>query len=152
MEEEFMKQFSGSASANVLTVLLLGGLMLLKKCIDKPSNYSHSKCTSCCLSVELDKDESSDEQVDLEREVQKKVENRVLELLGKHSDDLFAQHIPAVPAIRRDGREFALHKLLAKAKEVAEEARFPEIVSPARAVDSSNQGEPGIQRQKERVG
>ena len=148
MEEEFMKQFSGSASANVLTVLLLGGIMLIKKCLDRPSNYSHSKCTSCCLSVELDKDDSSSDadEKDIERGVQEKVESRVLELLGKHGHDVFTQHIPSVQAIRRDGREFALHELLAKAKEVAEKARFPEIVSPARAVSSSNQGEPGVQR------
>ena len=143
-----MKQFSGSASANVLTVLLLGGIMLIKKCLDRPSNYSHSKCTSCCLSVELDKDDSSSDadEKDIERGVQEKVESRVLELLGKHSDDLFTQHIPAVPLIKREGREFTLNELVAKAKKTSEEARFPEIVSPARAVSSSNQGEPGVQR------
>ena len=144
-----MKQFSGSASANVLTVLLLGGIMLVKKCLDRPSNYSHSKCTSCCLSVELDKDDSSSDadEKDIERGVQEKVESRVLKLLGKHGHDLFTQHIPAVPVIRRDGREFALHELLAKAKEVAEKARFPEIVSPPSAVARRDQGTTSVQRQ-----
>ena len=145
LSPEFMKQFSGSASANVVTVVLISVVMLIKRCIDKPSNYSHSKCTSCCLSVELDKDDStSDDEEDIERGVQEKVESRVLELLGKHGHDLLAQHLPAVSAGRRKDREFALGELLAKAEEVAKETRFPEIVSPTRAVARRDQGEPGV--------
>ena len=143
MEEEFFKQFSGSASANVLTVVLLGGIMLIKKCMDKPSTYNHSKCTSCCLSVELDKDDSSDDEKteDLERGVQKEVEKRMLELLGKHRDHIFAQHIPTVPANRREGREFALKQLLAESEKAIEEARFPEVISPAGTVPRSYKSE-----------
>ena len=49
---EFMKQFSGSAAANVVTVLLMGCLMLLKKCCDRPSRCkSHLHCP--CLDVEM---------------------------------------------------------------------------------------------------
>ena len=137
-----MKQFSGSASANVLTVLLLGGIMLIKKCLDRPSNYNHSKCTSCCLSVELDKDESSDD--DIERGVQEEVKKRMQELLGKHGDDVLAQYLPAIQAVRRKGREFTLDELLAKAKETAEEARFPEVVSPKGAVSRRDKGSSGV--------
>ena len=35
MDDEFMKQFSGSASANVVTMLLFGILMLLRTCLQK---------------------------------------------------------------------------------------------------------------------
>ena len=48
---EFMPQFSGSASANVVTVMLLGLLMILKKCVEKSK---HSECKSCCFSFEVD--------------------------------------------------------------------------------------------------
>ena len=51
MDDEFMKQFSGSASANVVTVMLLGLLMVLKKCVEKSK---HSECKSCCFSFEVD--------------------------------------------------------------------------------------------------
>ena len=73
-----MKQFSGSASANVVTVLLLGVLMILKKCVEK---NKHSECRSCCFSFELDnktirtKDESSTSD--------KSDEKSVLELHGR---------------------------------------------------------------------
>ena len=46
-----MKQFSGSASANVVTVVLLSLLLLLKKCVEK---NKHSECKSCCFSISLD--------------------------------------------------------------------------------------------------
>ena len=46
-----MKQFSGSASANVVTVLLLGLIMIIKKCVEK---NKHSECKSCCFSFKLD--------------------------------------------------------------------------------------------------
>ena len=53
MDDEFMKQFSGSASANIVTVLLLGILMLLKTCLQK----NHSKCHSFCIDLEIENDE-----------------------------------------------------------------------------------------------
>ena len=52
ISDEFMKQFGGSAAANGITIAILGLLMLLKKCCDRPS-----KCKShlhlCCLDVEV---------------------------------------------------------------------------------------------------
>ena len=49
---EFMKQFGGSAAANLVTVAVLGVLVLLKKCCDRPSKCkSHFHCP--CLDVEV---------------------------------------------------------------------------------------------------
>lgn len=49
---EFMKQFGGSAAANMVTVAVLGLLMLLKKCCDRPSRCkSHLHCP--CIDVEV---------------------------------------------------------------------------------------------------
>ena len=49
---EFSKQFSGSAAANGLTLLILGVLYGLKKCCDRPSRCK-SKLHTCCLDIEL---------------------------------------------------------------------------------------------------
>ena len=57
MDDEFMKQFSGSASANVVTVLLVGVLMLLKTCLQK----NHSKCHSWCIDLEIENDEKQED-------------------------------------------------------------------------------------------
>ena len=47
-----MKQFGGSAAANLVTVAVLGVLVLLKKCCDRPSKCkSHFHCP--CLDVEV---------------------------------------------------------------------------------------------------
>ena len=49
---EFMDQFGGSAAANLVTVAVLGVLVLLKKCCDRPSKCkSHFHCP--CLDVEV---------------------------------------------------------------------------------------------------
>jgi len=49
---EFMKQFGGSAAANLVTVAVLGVLMLLKKVCDRPSRCkSHIHCP--CIDVEV---------------------------------------------------------------------------------------------------
>ena len=49
---EFMNQFGGSAAANLVTVAVLGVLVLLKKCCDRPSKCkSHFHCP--CLDVEV---------------------------------------------------------------------------------------------------
>ena len=56
MDDEFMKQFSGSASANVVTVLLVGILMLLRTCLTK----NHSKCHSFCIDLEIENDEKQE--------------------------------------------------------------------------------------------
>ena len=56
---EFAKQFSGSAAANGITLLVLGVLYALKKCIDRPSRCK-SKLHTCCLDVEIsDKSQTS---------------------------------------------------------------------------------------------
>jgi hypothetical protein len=51
-EGEFMKQFSGSAAANGITMLIFAVLYGLKKCCDRPSRCK-SKFHSCCLDIEL---------------------------------------------------------------------------------------------------
>ena len=48
LEGEFMKQFGGSAAANMVTVAVLGILMLLKKACDRPS-----RCKSHLHDVEV---------------------------------------------------------------------------------------------------
>ena len=149
MEEDFIKQFSGSASANVVTFVLVGVFMMIKRCMDRPSNYSHSKCTSCCLSVELDKDDSSDDEDDIERGLQEKVEKRMRELLGEHRDNLLAQYLPTVPDARARGGQPASDLIMAISKKALEEARFPEVVSPKGIIPSRNKGEPGV---RERTG
>ena len=148
MEEDFIKQFSGSASANVVTVVLVGVFMMIKKCLDRPSNYSHSKCTSCCLSVELDKEDSDDEN-DIERGLQEKVEKRMRKLLGEHRDNLLAQYLPTVSNGRSRGGQTASDLIMAISKKAIEEPRFPEIVSPKGIIPSRNKGEPGV---RERTG
>ena len=56
---EFSKQFSGSAAANGLTMLVLVILYGLKKCLDRPSRCK-SKFHSCCLDIEVsDKSQTS---------------------------------------------------------------------------------------------
>ena len=49
---EFAKQFSGSAAANGITLLIIGVLYGLKKCCDRPSRCK-SKLHTCCLDIEL---------------------------------------------------------------------------------------------------
>ena len=39
MDDEFMKQFSGSASANVVTVMLVGFLLVLKTLVSKKCKH-----------------------------------------------------------------------------------------------------------------
>ena len=49
---EFAKQFSGSAAANGITLLIIGVLYGLKKCCDRPSRCK-SKLHTCCLDIEI---------------------------------------------------------------------------------------------------
>ena len=49
---EFAKQFSGSAAANGITLLVLGVLYALKKCCDRPSRCN-SKLHTCCLDIDI---------------------------------------------------------------------------------------------------
>ena len=51
-EGEFMKQFSGSAAANGITMLIFGLLWGLKKLCDRPSRCK-SRFHSCCLDIEV---------------------------------------------------------------------------------------------------
>ena len=52
MTGEFMKQFGGSAVANVVCLLGVGLLVALKKCCDRPSRCkSHLHCP--CLDVNI---------------------------------------------------------------------------------------------------
>ena len=140
MEQEFFNQFSGSASANVVTVALVGILMLLKKCLEQKSNYQHSKCTSCCLSVELDKDDEDSD----EGRVEKEVETRVREMLRSYRNDVRSQHLSVIPpgAPRKGPNPVVID--VAKSPRIAKKIRFPEVVSPARAVPGSDQGGPGV--------
>ena len=43
MDEEFIKQFSGSASANVVTFVIVGVFFLLKKLVERPSKCKEVK-------------------------------------------------------------------------------------------------------------
>ena len=49
---DFVKQFGGSAAANLVTVAVLGCLMLLKKVCDRPSKCK-SRFHCPCLDVEV---------------------------------------------------------------------------------------------------
>ena len=48
-----MKQFSGSASANVVSLVIVGLFFLLKKCLDKPSKCKEVKSDCCCCSLDI---------------------------------------------------------------------------------------------------
>ena len=48
-----MKQFSGSASANVVSLVIVGMFFLLKKCLDKPSKCKEVKSDCCCCSFDI---------------------------------------------------------------------------------------------------
>ena len=85
-DDEFMKQFTGSASANVVTVLLFGILMLLKTCLSK----NHSKCHSFCIDLEIENDEKQEDS-DSES-VTEEGGRRMRRLHGKHNKDLQKQH------------------------------------------------------------
>ena len=83
MDDDFMKQFSGSASANVVTVMLLGLIMVIKKCVEK---NKHSECKRCCFSFEVDNktERSSHANNHHERESSREDEESVRELHGEH--------------------------------------------------------------------
>jgi hypothetical protein len=59
ISDEFVKQFTGSAAANGITVAVLGLLVLLKRLCDRPSKCkSHLHCP--CLDVEvMDRDRTN---------------------------------------------------------------------------------------------
>ena len=96
MDDDFMKQFSGSASANVVTVILVGFLLVLKTLVSK--KCKHSKCHSLCLDLEIDtngeneKSEESDiENSKSDRSTQKS-ESSVHRLHRQHDKDVHKQH------------------------------------------------------------
>ena len=88
-----MKQFSGSASANVVTVILVGFLLILKTLVSK--KCQHSKCHSLCIDLEIDTNGENEED-DIEnsksdRSTQKS-ESSVHRLHRKHDKDVHKQH------------------------------------------------------------
>ena len=94
MDDEFMKQFSGSASANVVTVVLVGFLLILKTLVSK--KCQHSKCHSLCIDLEIDTNGENEEESDIEnsksdRSAQKS-EDSVHRLHRKHDKDVHKQH------------------------------------------------------------
>ena len=146
MDEEFMKQFSGSASANLLTVAVLGVLAIVKKCTDR--EYHHSKCTSCCLSVELDK--SSDDEDDLERGPPQEAKTNMHELYGQYDYGVRPQYLAPVPPRKARFRRSPGQRRVAKRQEFVQEIRLPEIVSPASAERSRRKGQRYVQEREER--
>ena len=86
MDDEFMKQFSGSASANVVTVLLVGILMLLRTCLSK----KHSKCHSFCLDLEIENDEK--QEVSDTGSTSQEGRRGVHGVHGKHNKNVQKQH------------------------------------------------------------
>ena len=146
MDEEFMKQFSGSASANLLTVAVLGVLAIVKKCTDR--EYHHSKCTSCCLSVELDK--SSDDEDDLERGPPQEAKTNMHELYGQYDYGVRPQYLAPVPPRKARFRRSPRYGGVAKRQGVIQEIRLPEIVSPASAERSRRKGQQDVQEREER--
>ena len=58
MDAAFMDNFTGSASANLLTVCVVGLLVICRKCADK--KCKHSKCHGPC-GFDLDIDNSDSE-------------------------------------------------------------------------------------------
>ena len=51
-ETEFWKQFAGSGTANILTIVAMGFFYCLKKLCDRPSKCkSHIHCCCCDLDV-----------------------------------------------------------------------------------------------------
>ena len=89
-----MKQFTGSASANVVTVLLVGLLLVLRTCVSK--NCKKSKCHSLCIDLEIDTENGENEKNKDEHsksdESSKEGSERVHRLHKKHSEDLSKQH------------------------------------------------------------
>ena len=146
MDEEFIKQFSGSASANLLTVLVVGLLAIVKKCADR--EYHHSKCTSCCLSVELDK--SSDDEDDLERGPPEETKARVPQLYREYDNGLRPQYLAPVPPRKARFRRSPRYGGLAKRQGFVQEVRFPEIVSPASFERGRRKGKQDVQEREER--
>ena len=93
MEDEFMKQFTGSASANVVTVMLVGFLLVLRTCVSK--KCKKSKCHSLCIDLEIDTENGENENKDENSssdESSKEGSERVHRLYKKHSKDVSKQH------------------------------------------------------------
>ena len=93
MEDEFMKQFTGSASANVVTVLLVGLLFVLRICVQK--KCKKSKCHSLCIDLEIDTENGENENEDENSKSDKSSEEgskRVHRLHKEHSKDVPQQH------------------------------------------------------------
>ncbi len=63
ISDEFVKQFTGSAAANGITIVMVGLFIVLKRLCERPSRCkSHLHCG--CLDVEvMDRDETSSSNV-----------------------------------------------------------------------------------------
>ena len=146
MDEEFIKQFSGSASANLLTVLVVGLLAIVKKCADR--EYHHSKCTSCCLSVELDK--SSDDEDDLERGPSEETKARMPQLYREYDHRVRPQYLAPLPPRKARFRRSPRYGDVAKRQEPVQEIRLPEIISPESFERSRRKGESDVQQREKR--
>ena len=89
MEDEFIKQFTGSASANVVTVLLVGLLFVLRICVQK--KCKKSKCHSLCIDLEIDTENGENENSKSDKSAEEGSE-RVHRLHGEHGKDVPKQH------------------------------------------------------------
>ena len=56
MESEFGKQFAGSTSANLVTILVLSLLWIMKK----KCNHSKCKMHNSCIDIEVSKSDDSE--------------------------------------------------------------------------------------------
>ena len=140
-----MKQFSGSASANLLTVVVVGLLAILKKCTDR--EYHHSKCTSCCLSVELDK---SDDESDIESGPSQETKKRMRKLHPRNNNRVRPQYLEAIPSNQTRFRRSPYKRYVAEEQDFIQEIRLPEIVSPTSSKRSRRKGQQDVQEREER--
>ena len=140
-----MKQFSGSASANLLTVVVVGLLAILKKCTDR--EYHHSKCTSCCLSVELDK---SDDESDIESGPSQETKKRMRKLHSRNNNRVRTQYLEAIPSNQTRFRRSPYKRYVAEEQDFIQEIRLPEIVSPTSSKRGRRKGQRYVQEPEER--
>lgn len=83
-----MQQFTGSASANIVTLMLFSVVMLLKRCIER---NKHSECTSCCISFQIDNKTIRNDSE--KREGSEDDDRSVRKLHSKHNRGLRAQSV-----------------------------------------------------------
>ena len=86
MEGDFLNQFTGSASANVVTVLVLAIIYVFKKKCD------HSKCKlhNSCIDVELSHSDDTSSKDD--QDIQRQVKELVQKMLRRDVEGLPDEH------------------------------------------------------------